>query len=232
MSVADELHKLHELHKAGAINDDEYALAKAKVLAGPAGPPDRYRSNRRASREEQTRLWAMLLHFSLLAGFLVPFAGLILPILIWQLKKAELPGIDRHGRVVLNWLITEILYTILFALLSFLFFIGIPLLIALAVVGIVFPIIGGIRANDGLVWRYPLSITFLPVDNLGPSTVSARTEERRNAEVEDVQQTEPDRANDIPERRCGQCQAPLPAGQSRCGECGWDPEESVSSKPL
>ena len=29
---------------------------------------------------------------------------------------------------------------------------------ALAVLGIVFPIIGGIKANNGEVWKYPLSI--------------------------------------------------------------------------
>jgi len=39
--------------------------------------------------------------------------------------------------------------------------IGIPLLIALGVIGVIFPVIGGVKANDGVVWRYPLSIQFL-----------------------------------------------------------------------
>ena len=34
MGVADELQKLDELRRSGAINDDEYVLAKARVLAG------------------------------------------------------------------------------------------------------------------------------------------------------------------------------------------------------
>ena len=38
--------------------------------------------------------------------------------------------------------------------------VGIPLLLVLAVVAVVFPIIGGIKANNGEVWKYPLSITF------------------------------------------------------------------------
>jgi len=42
----------------------------------------------------------MFLHFSLLAGYVVPIAGLIAPIIIWQLKKNELPGLDEHGKVV------------------------------------------------------------------------------------------------------------------------------------
>jgi len=38
--------------------------------------------------------------------------------------------------------------------------IGIPLLLLLCLVGVIFPIIGGIKASDGQVWKYPLSITF------------------------------------------------------------------------
>jgi phage shock protein PspC (stress-responsive transcriptional regulator) len=39
MALSDELSKLQELHRAGALTDEEYARAKARVLeAGPAGP--------------------------------------------------------------------------------------------------------------------------------------------------------------------------------------------------
>jgi phage shock protein PspC (stress-responsive transcriptional regulator) len=40
MSLADELHKLETLHASGALSDEEYAAAKARVLNGapvPAG---------------------------------------------------------------------------------------------------------------------------------------------------------------------------------------------------
>jgi len=40
MSIADDLQKLFELHRRGALTDDEYARAKAAVLAGtPESPP-------------------------------------------------------------------------------------------------------------------------------------------------------------------------------------------------
>lgn len=54
--------------------------------------------------------WAMFLHFSILAGFVIPIAGLIVPIIIWQIKKTELPEIDAHGKVVANWIISAIIY--------------------------------------------------------------------------------------------------------------------------
>ena len=104
--------------------------------------------------------WAMLLHFSLLAGFVVPFAGLMVPIIIWQLKKTEFPEIDAHGKVVVNWMISGIIYGAICFLLTFIL-IGIPLLVVLGALAVIFPIIGGIKANNGELWKYPLSIPFL-----------------------------------------------------------------------
>ncbi len=109
--------------------------------------------------ERETRTWAMFLHFSLLAGFVVPMAGLVTPIIIWQIQKNKLPGIDEHGKVVANWLISLIIYGVVSGLLTFIL-IGFPMLIVLVVVSIIFPIIGGIKANDGQLWKYPLSIQF------------------------------------------------------------------------
>ncbi|MNJ81670.1 hypothetical protein D3C77_805850 [compost metagenome] len=39
--------------------------------------------------------------------------------------------------------------------------IGFPLMLLVSVVGLVLTVIGGIRANEGKPWRYPLCIRFL-----------------------------------------------------------------------
>ena len=101
----------------------------------------------------------MFLHLSQLAGYVVPFGGLVVPILIWQIKKTELPGIDAHGKIVMNWLISALIYAVVSFILVFAF-IGIPLLWAIGILAIIFPIIGGIKANNGELWKYPLSISF------------------------------------------------------------------------
>lgn len=164
MNVADELQKLQQLRESGAINDEEFAQAKAKLLneSSTDGPdkPGFVPAGDSETKERQARQWAMFLHFSQFAGFAIPIAGLIVPIILWQLKKTELPGIDEHGKVVVNWMISMILYAFACILLMFVL-IGIPLLIALAIVAVVFPIIGGIKANDGELWLYPMSIRFL-----------------------------------------------------------------------
>lgn len=110
--------------------------------------------------DQETRTWAMFLHFSLLLGFVIPFAGLVAPILIWQLKKNELPEIDEHGKMVLNYLLSMFIYGIVGFILTFVF-VGIIVLMALAVVAVIYPIIGGIKANSGELWRYPLILNLI-----------------------------------------------------------------------
>lgn len=105
----------------------------------------------------------MLLHLSQFCGYVVPLAGLVVPIVLWQIKKNDSQIIDRHGKVVANWMITEIILGIIFGLLCFVI-IGIPLFAALAVVAIVFPIVGAVKANNGEVWPYPCSIASFKLD--------------------------------------------------------------------
>ncbi len=108
----------------------------------------------------EARQWAMILHLSMLSGFVIPFAGLIAPILIWQLKKEELPEIDIHGKNATNWIISSVIYFVVGGILM-LVFVGILVVLAVAVCAVVFPIIAGIKANNGEVWEYPLTIKFL-----------------------------------------------------------------------
>jgi hypothetical protein len=162
MSLADELRKLQELRDAGTISQAEFEKAKAAVLDGstpggaPGGPPPPFLLS--TSPENQIRLWGMFLHFSQFAGFVVPIAGLVVPIILWQWKK-HAPPIDAHGKNVANWIISALIYGVASWILA-IYVIGFPLLIALGVLAIAFPIVGGIKANNGEVWKYPLSIQF------------------------------------------------------------------------
>jgi uncharacterized Tic20 family protein len=95
-----------------------------------------------------------------LAVLIVPIAGIVLPVVIWQIKKDELPGMDAHGKNALNWIISELIYLVIAIVLTFVL-IGIPLLAALCIAGIAFPIVAAVKANNGEVWKYPLAIPFL-----------------------------------------------------------------------
>ena len=111
----------------------------------------------------KARQWGMIIHLSIMAGYLVPFAGFVVPVLLWQLKKHEHALLDAHGKNVANWLLSLLVYAavawmMIFTLIGMV--IGIPALLLLALLNVVFAIVGGIKANDGVVWAYPFTIRF------------------------------------------------------------------------
>lgn len=121
----------------------------APTGAGPGGNMD-------------TKQWAMLLHLSQLAGVVVPGLGLAAPIVIWQIKKEQFPELDTHGKMVANWIISLLIYCVAASILGVVTCgFGALLFIPIAVVAIVFPILGGLKARDGILWKYPITINFL-----------------------------------------------------------------------
>ena len=72
------------------------------------------------------------------------------------------PASTPTARTALNWIISELVYAILFGLLLFVVLpLAVALLIALGVVGVIFPIVAAVKANNGKVWKYPFAIMFL-----------------------------------------------------------------------
>lgn len=102
----------------------------------------------------------MFLHLSQLLNMIIPLAGVVVPIVIWQMKKDETPALDAHGKMVVNWLISSLIYWVVSGVLAIVL-IGFLGMLALVIMGIVFPIIGGVKANNGELWEYPLTIKFL-----------------------------------------------------------------------
>ena len=106
------------------------------------------------------RQMCMFLHLAQLANVILFPIGIIVPIVIWQTQKDKIPGLDAHGKMVVNWMISSTIYAIVSIVLMF-FIIGFLTILAVGIMGIVFPIIGGIKANNGELWDYPLTIKFL-----------------------------------------------------------------------
>ncbi len=108
----------------------------------------------------ENRGTAMALHISALGGYLFPFGGLIIPLIIWLMKKDESFEIDQVGREVLNFYFTMLIAWIVSLLLCFIL-IGFILLPALWLYGIIVTIVAAIKANEGMMFRYPMTIRFL-----------------------------------------------------------------------
>jgi uncharacterized Tic20 family protein len=102
----------------------------------------------------------LFLHLSQLANVILFPVGIVLPIVLWQTQKEKIPALDAHGKMVANWLISSTIYAVV-SIVLMLVLIGFLTIIAVAVMGIAFPIIGAIKANNGELWEYPLTIKFL-----------------------------------------------------------------------
>jgi uncharacterized Tic20 family protein len=101
----------------------------------------------------------LFLHLSQFANLVFFPLGIILPIILWQTQKDKMPGIDAHGKMVVNWAISSTIYALASVILMFVL-VGFLTILAVAVMGIVFPIIGAIKANNGELWEYPMTIKF------------------------------------------------------------------------
>lgn len=132
----------------------------------PSGPvsssPASVSANSTAARN-----WCMWCHLSALSGLIVPFGNILGPLIIWQIKKAEFPELEWHGKEALNFQISVLIYLLCGAVLAFIgmfFCVGwllIPVLMAISFASLIFSVIAGIKANDGQAYRYPLTIRFL-----------------------------------------------------------------------
>lgn len=106
------------------------------------------------------RTFTILMHLSIFAGAIVPFGGIILPVVMWTTNKDKSVLIDQHGKNILNWMISSFIYAIGGAILV-LIGIGVLILIAVAICTVVFAILGAVKASNGEIYKYPLAIEFI-----------------------------------------------------------------------
>ncbi|PQZ94297.1 MULTISPECIES: DUF4870 domain-containing protein [Pseudomonas] len=104
----------------------------------------------------EARQSAMLCHLAAFLGFVFPFGSVVGPLILWQLKREKDGFIDDQGKEALNFQITVAIAWIVCMVLAFAV-IGFFLMIALAVATVVLTIIGSIKANKGIAYRYPLT---------------------------------------------------------------------------
>jgi uncharacterized Tic20 family protein len=122
----------------------------------PVAPPPP--SSGSPSNDE--RQWALFAHLSALVGFIIPLGSVLGPLVIWQIKKNEMPFVDDQGKEALNFQIT-VLIAVLACLLLSVILIGFLLLPIVGIAALVLTIMGGIKANNGEAYRYPFTLRLI-----------------------------------------------------------------------
>lgn len=111
------------------------------------------------------RQWALFAHLSALSALVTGGLGAILgPLIIWLVKRETMPFVADQGKEALNfnitcfgisiilWVVGTILLVIL---IGFLFYLA---AFAVGVYWLVMTIIAGIKANEGVAYRYPFTL--------------------------------------------------------------------------
>lgn len=148
-----KLETLVNLRNAGEISEAEFEAEKKKLQN--AQKPI-WESGQMLGMEKNT--YYLVMHITLFFSAL----GIPIPLILWFLNKDNDEGVDIHGKVLINWMISSIIYSVIGVILAF-FIIGFVLLGVLVILSIVFCIKGALKAQKGIFWNYPLSIDFFGI---------------------------------------------------------------------
>ncbi|VVB75094.1 Uncharacterised protein [uncultured archaeon] len=88
-------------------------------------------------------------------GIFISFIGALVVYIAVDNKEVK-----NHAKNALNWQISLIIYSII-SIILIIVIIGIVLLVLLGILNVIFCIIAAIKASDGKLWEYPLTIKFL-----------------------------------------------------------------------
>jgi uncharacterized Tic20 family protein len=110
---------------------------------------------------KQNRQLIVLTHLSQLVTLIIGFGSLLLPLILWFTNKEKIYNMDAHGKNILNFQISLLIYSLICIPLILLLGLGVLGLIVLGIVSIVFPIINAIKASKGETPKYPLSLNFI-----------------------------------------------------------------------
>ena len=130
-----------------------------------------------------TNSFCMLMHLSQFASSVFPLAGIIMPIVMWQQFKKDSSVIHENGKQIMNFMLTTFLVGIVFTLgivavvktlytnasteqgeatFSAMGIVTILLFAAgFSIAYVVFIILAAIKAYNGQVGKYPLTIRFI-----------------------------------------------------------------------
>jgi len=155
------IEKLDHLRQSGVLSEEEFQKQKKKLFE----TNDTNSAPRTSNTGNQKfglgyRGLNVLLHLSQYCSLVIPFLGIVVPILLWSTYKENDPIVDQYGKNIINWSISSAIYL----LVSFmpLFFIGSYLQIFIvAALYFIFPVIGAIKVAADEVWEYPLTIKFI-----------------------------------------------------------------------
>ncbi len=103
----------------------------------------------------------MITHLSQLLTHFTGFGGLLVPLILWLTQRDKIIGMDEHGKAIVNFQLSLLLWAIISIPAILLFGLGILMLIFLGIIAFVLPIVNAIKASNGDHPSYFMTIKFI-----------------------------------------------------------------------
>ena len=100
-------------------------------------------------------------HLTQLLSYVTGFGSLIVPLIIWLSSKDKVEGMNEHGKAIINFQISLILYIIISIPAILLLGLGILGLIGAGILGFILPIVNAVKASNGESPSYFMTIRFI-----------------------------------------------------------------------
>ncbi len=113
------------------------------------------------TQKVEDRNLLIITHLLQLLTYVTGFGGLIAPLVIWASKKDTIEDMDIHGKQIINFQISLIVYAIISIPMILALGLGILMLIAVGFLGFIMPIVNAIKASNGEMPNTFGTITFL-----------------------------------------------------------------------
>lgn len=110
---------------------------------------------------QENKQLIVLTHLSQLITLVIGFGSLLLPLIIWLTQRDRVYELDQHGKNIVNFQLSLLVYFIICIPLILLLGLGILGFIVLGLISIIFPVINAIKASHGETPKYPLSFNFI-----------------------------------------------------------------------
>jgi uncharacterized Tic20 family protein len=158
--IADEIERLHALKVAGTLTAEQFERAKEQILTAVTG------TDGERICGIGVNAWCALMHLSQMLWW--TGAGIVAPIAMWIVGRQQSRLVDLQGRIIINWMISSLIYGLVSGMLVFVA-VGVPMLAVLGILTMILPLIGALRAAEGYPWRYWLSLEFLATEEELPN---------------------------------------------------------------
>lgn len=103
----------------------------------------------------------VLTHLSQLLDLVTLIGGFLVPLIIWLTSKDSVENMDKHGRSIINFRLTMLIYLAICVPLVLFFGLGLLGFLVIGVFYFIFPIINAVKASNGEEPNYPFSINLI-----------------------------------------------------------------------